>query len=183
MDRRIRKSRKAIEEALISLMAESNFEGITMNAIAERADVNRGTVYLHYDDKYDLLEQCIEGQMQELLTSCMAEDSEQYPSKEPLFRTLKYMENHAFFYHTLLNNKGIPTFRDKLLTIIQEGMRNQLYTEGINKNMNEEILIQFWSSAIIGVIEWWILESMPYPAELVTEQLWALLERNQILLK
>lgn len=183
MDRRVRKSKRAIEEALIRLMAENNFQKITINSIAEKADVNRGTFYLHYQDKYDLLDQCIENQIQKLLISCMVEGSGNFPSKEPLLRTFKYLEEHAFLYQTLLNNKGIPTFREKLLIIIQAGLRDHLYIQGINKNMNEEILIQFWSSAIIGVIEWWIIESMPYPAEEITEQVWTLLERNQIIPK
>jgi|SRR5690625_2730709 len=183
MDRRIRKSKKAIEEALISLMVENDFEDITINSIAERADVNRGTIYLHYKDKYDLLEQCIEREIQELLISCMPEGTESYPSKTPLLRTFKYLEEHSFIYHTLLTNKGVPTFRNKLLTVMKEGLREQLQLNGINQNMNKEILIEFWSSAIIGVIEWWITQSMPYTAEEITEHLWTLLERIQIILK
>lgn len=181
MDKRIKKSKRAIKEALISLMAENDFEDITINSIAERADVNRGTIYLHYKDKFDLLDQCIESEIQKLLHSCLPEGSANYPSKTPLLRTFKYLEEHAFFYHTLLTNEGVPTFRNKLLHVTQEGMREQLNVSGMNKNMDKEILVQFWSSATIGVIEWWIMESMPCPAEKITEQLWALLERNQII--
>lgn len=181
MDRRIKKSKKAIEEALISLMAENDFKDITINSIAERADVNRGTIYLHYKDKFDLLEQCIERKIQELLTFCLPEGSRSFPSKTPLLRTFKYLEEHSFTYHTLLINTAVPTFRNKLLDVMKEGLKEQLKLNGMNQNMNKEILIQFWSSATIGVIEWWITQSMPYPAEEITEQLWILLERNQII--
>ncbi|AKL84527.1 TetR/AcrR family transcriptional regulator [Bacillus atrophaeus] len=183
MDKRIKKSKKAIEEALISLIAENDFEDITINSIAERADVNRGTIYLHYKDKYDLLEQCIEREIQELLIYCLPKGSGSYPSKTTLLQIFKYLEEHSFIYHTLLTNKGVPTFRNKLLTVMKEGLREQLQLNGINQNMNKEILIQFWSSAIIGVIEWWITQLMPYPVEEITEHLWTLLERNQIILK
>ncbi|MFB7139450.1 MULTISPECIES: TetR/AcrR family transcriptional regulator [unclassified Bacillus (in: firmicutes)] len=181
MDKRIRKSKKAIEDALISLMAEEDFESITINSIAEKADVNRGTIYLHYKDKYDLLEQCIEREINELLISCLPEGSGVYPSKNPLLRTFKYLEKNSFFYHTLLTNNGVPTFRNKLLNVMKDGMREQLNLNELNQNMNKEFLIQFWSSAAIGVIEWWIIQSMPFSAEEITEQLWILLERNQIL--
>lgn len=59
MDRRIQKTQDAIFEAFVGLMAEKNFEQITINGIVDRANVNRGTIYLHYQDKYDLLDQCI----------------------------------------------------------------------------------------------------------------------------
>lgn len=47
MDRRIGKSKKVIIDALTQLMAEKDFDQITINEIAVRANVNRGTVYLH----------------------------------------------------------------------------------------------------------------------------------------
>ncbi|MFD4704142.1 TetR/AcrR family transcriptional regulator [Gottfriedia sp. NPDC058432] len=181
MDKRIRKSKKAIEDALISLMAENDFESITINSIAEKADVNRGTIYLHYKDKFDLLEQCIEREIKELLISCLPEGSGSFPSKTPLLRTFIYLEKNSFFYHTLLTNTGVPTFRNQLLSVMKDGMRDQLNLNELNQNMNKEFLIQFWSSATIGVIEWWITQSMPITAEEITEQLWILLERNQIL--
>ncbi|WP_277408505.1 TetR/AcrR family transcriptional regulator [Lacrimispora xylanisolvens] len=60
MDRRIKKTRQLIMDTFIDLLSEKEFEKITINDIAERADINRGTVYLHYMDKYDLLDKCIE---------------------------------------------------------------------------------------------------------------------------
>ncbi|MBS5913907.1 MAG: helix-turn-helix transcriptional regulator, partial [Paenibacillus macerans] len=55
MDRRIAKTRQAIMEAFVMLMGEKSFEKITIQEIADRANVNRGSVYLHFTDKYALL--------------------------------------------------------------------------------------------------------------------------------
>lgn len=70
MDRRVEKSKKAITDALIKLMTEKDFEKITINEIADLANVNRGTVYFHFSDKYDLLNYCIEAHLNELVESC-----------------------------------------------------------------------------------------------------------------
>ncbi len=56
-DRRIRKTKEAIKYALIDLLKHKTLEKITIKDITESADINRGTFYLHYLDKYDLLEQ------------------------------------------------------------------------------------------------------------------------------
>lgn len=37
-----------------------------MQDIAERADINRGTFYLHYQDKYDLFERSVDDMLEEL---------------------------------------------------------------------------------------------------------------------
>ncbi|GGG04300.1 hypothetical protein GCM10010912_56320 [Paenibacillus albidus] len=45
------------------------------------------------------------------------------------------------------------------------------------------MLVQFLASAIAGMIEWWITRSMPNSEADVVEQLWALMERNQMVPK
>lgn len=109
MDRRVVKTRKAITEALIGLLKEQDFEQITINDIADRADVNRGTVYLHYTDKFDLLDQSIEMYLQQLVESCMVESpTTPMTVKEALLRTFRYLEQHAPVYTTLLTQKAFP---------------------------------------------------------------------------
>jgi AcrR family transcriptional regulator len=55
-DRRIVRTKRLIRDALTELMEEKGFEGLTVRDLTEKADINRGTFYLHYQDKYDLLE-------------------------------------------------------------------------------------------------------------------------------
>jgi AcrR family transcriptional regulator len=54
-DRRVRRTRVALREALIGLMAERGYEGVTVQDVIDRADVGRSTFYAHYTDKADLL--------------------------------------------------------------------------------------------------------------------------------
>ncbi|MGO4185920.1 TetR/AcrR family transcriptional regulator [Paenibacillus sp. TAF43_2] len=181
MDRRVLKTKEAIMKAFVELIAEKNFEQVTINEIAERANVNRGTVYLHYVDKFDLLNQCIEVYLTQLFESCMPPDDAFQPSpKTLLLRTFKYLEKHAFIYTTLLTSKGVPTFRNRLMEGMLQNIEVNIDMSGINQDMNKEIMVQFLASAAIGLLEWWIIRSMPYPAEDIVEQLWTLLERHHI---
>ncbi|WP_341280596.1 TetR/AcrR family transcriptional regulator [Paenibacillus sp. FSL H8-0537] len=182
MDRRVLKTREAIMKAFIALMAEKNFEQITINEIADRANVNRGTVYLHYVDKFDLLDQCIEVHLVQLQQKCLpSQEATSFSSKELLLQTLKFLEEHAFLYATLLTNKSIPAFRSRMMELMFQQLGENIDMHGINKDRNKEVLQQFIVSAAVGVLEWWITRSMPYPAEELAEELWALLERNQML--
>ena len=56
MDRRVAKTRKLILNAFLKLLKEKGFEKITIQDIADEADINRGTVYLHFEDKYHLMD-------------------------------------------------------------------------------------------------------------------------------
>src|SRR5690348_12493547 len=55
-DLRVRRTRMALQKAMIELTVEKGFAGLTVGDICERAMVNRATFYRHYQDKYDLLE-------------------------------------------------------------------------------------------------------------------------------
>ncbi len=184
MDRRIGKSKQAIMGAFIKLMAEKDFEKITMNEIAEQANVNRGTVYLHYVDKFDLLNQCIETHLNQLFENCPPRgETSNFSSKASLLHTFEYLEQYASFYSNMLTNKGMPAFRERLLTMTLKGVEEQIDMTGINQDMNKDILVQYVASAAIGIIEWWITHSMPYPATYMVDQLWLLLERVQVVHK
>ncbi|WP_395321926.1 TetR/AcrR family transcriptional regulator [Levilactobacillus parabrevis] len=44
-----------LQRAFIKLMARVGFERLTVQLLAQEAQINRGTFYLHYVDKFDLL--------------------------------------------------------------------------------------------------------------------------------
>lgn len=60
MDRRIKKTKQALNQALFTLLDEKTFQQITITDIVTVADVNRGTFYKHYRDKEELLDSIID---------------------------------------------------------------------------------------------------------------------------
>ncbi len=181
MDRRIEKSKKAIIDSLTQLMTEKDFDKITINEIADRANVNRGTIYLHYADKFDLLNQCIDTHINKLFETCMRKDDNANPSaKIAILSIFEYIEQHAFFYSNMLTDKGIPTFRNRLLAMIQKITEEQIDKIGMSQELNKEVLVQYVASATVGVMEWWITHSMPFAPKDMVEQLWLLLEQIQL---
>ena len=60
MDRRQRKSRRAIFGAFIELLSKKDFHNITVGEIIERADVGRATFYSHFETKDFLLKELCE---------------------------------------------------------------------------------------------------------------------------
>ena len=54
-DLRVRKTKKALSDAFISLLQEKRFEEITINELCEKAEIRRATFYKHYTDKFHFL--------------------------------------------------------------------------------------------------------------------------------
>lgn len=55
VDLRIKRTQKAIKKAFLELIEEKGFEHISVKDIADKAIISRNTFYLHYSDKYELL--------------------------------------------------------------------------------------------------------------------------------
>ncbi|MEH7075942.1 TetR/AcrR family transcriptional regulator [Neobacillus drentensis] len=177
VDRRIAKSQVAIKNAVIELMSEKSFDNITIQDIADRADVNRGTIYLHYTDKYDLLDKMIEEHMDNLRELCKSASEMNF--QEGNYVWYEYFERHYLFFSTMLASKGAPYFRSRFLDLVIEEFKAEVdTTEGKNQLLSDEVILQFFGSAVVGAVEWWFKNGMPLSARVMAEQTGALLDRN-----
>jgi AcrR family transcriptional regulator len=177
VDRRIAKSQIAIKNAVIELMSEKSFDDITIQDIADRADVNRGTIYLHYTDKYDLLDKMIEEHINNLRELC--ESASEMTFQEGNYVWFDYFEHNYLFFSTMLASKGAPYFRSRFLDLVIEEYKSEVdIKEGKNHGLNEDVILQFFGSAIVGAVEWWFKNGLPMPARVMAEQTGALLDRN-----
>ena len=71
MDPRIRRTREMLFRALGELLHEKTFEAITMQDIADRSTINRGTIYAHFKDKFALLEGLVRNDFDKIFTARM----------------------------------------------------------------------------------------------------------------
>jgi len=172
MDRRIQKTRQLIMSAFVELLSRTKFEKITINDIAEHANVNRGTVYLHFADKYDLLDKCIETYTSKLMQYC-EEQEVKSANYNVLLTTFEYLRENFIQYKILMTNEGIGYFRKALYSMIASKVATVVVTENDTAGFSKEITVHFLTSAFVGVVEWWLVNSMPCSIEEVTKQLWA----------
>ncbi|OXL84331.1 hypothetical protein BCV73_15385 [Paenibacillus sp. SSG-1] len=74
-DRRINRTRQLLREGFVEMIREKGFSAMSVQDIAERANVSRGTFYIHYTDKYMLLEQVIRDNFGKLLMNAVSPNS------------------------------------------------------------------------------------------------------------
>lgn len=67
MDRRIKRTRNAVFNAVLDLMVEKDTSKITVLELCKKADINKSTFYLHYKSMDDCLHSCFQTVMDELL--------------------------------------------------------------------------------------------------------------------
>lgn len=162
-------------DTFISLLMEKGFEKITIKDIADRANINRGTVYLHYVDKFDLLDKCIEIHVEKLIRHC--EDPKDRDLNPGAFQSVfAYIEKHFSLYRLLLGQEGMGFFRRRLYAIVSQTVSDLLSAQQENAAVSNEVTIHFLTCGFIGILEWWIHHSMPCSVQEITRQLMLMLE-------
>jgi AcrR family transcriptional regulator len=170
MDRRQARTKQLLHKTLLELISEKGMEGVTVTDIATRADINRGTFYLHYRDVPDMLEQMkdevfnqiqkafVQLDMREVLKYANLEKP--YPTSVMIFEELA---RHADFLKVMLGPKGDLSFairlRQYMATNIFEKL-NYLQPNEENFLIPRDYLIAYMSSANIGLVMHWLESGM-----------------------
>lgn len=167
LDLRVIRTKTSIKQALIELIEEKGFEALTVKDITTKANINRGTFYSHYQDKYDLMTKCEEELLKEMKNK-IAKNIPQIISDLNERHTIPFAFLVPFFDY-IQQNKGLmnillsPNSDSSLQTKIKEVMTNALFSRHTEAIFIEEDLaipkayvISYIASAHLGVIKEWL---------------------------
>ena len=168
-DRRVIRTKRMIRDALTELMEEKGFEGITVRDLTEKASINRGTFYLHYRDKYDLLEQSEEeiiSGIGQLVNNIKPKEAVSFTRQDEPFpiilKLFEYFQENASFMKVILGPKGDAAFQGKMKELIKKTFFQKIAEDLKIEEMLVPVdyLISYVSSAHLGVIQHWLQSGM-----------------------
>lgn len=177
-DLRIIKTRKLIRDAFVKLIDIKGFDAITINNIADMAMINRSTFYLHYTDKYDLLQKTMEEAIQNILQLVAPEahiidEKLEYDSfVQNISSILKTVENDALLYKIILNDKEMSGISKKFENALIEKL-DICFPDHIL--ISRDLFLQLITSLYMSAIRWWLNNDMKYSTNFIAEQLVKLL--------
>ncbi|MFF2496939.1 TetR/AcrR family transcriptional regulator [Peribacillus sp. NPDC058075] len=185
VDRRIRKSKMALKESLISLMQNKDFRDITITDIVELADLNRGTFYKHYQYKEELLEEVMEDVIADLIISYREpyKNVELFTIKELTASVIKIFEhvaNFANIYTLLLKSNAWPTLLERICNELKKLPLEDLEDYLPNPKINIELASSYQAYAILGMIIEWVNTGFKYSADYMAEQLLEFLNNKSV---
>lgn len=166
IDRRIARTKVAIREALVSLIDEKGFDALSVKDITTRADINRGTFYLHYQDKFNLLEQTETEIIQDIQNIILQTDSLSlanfHLTQQPLpvmVQMFEYFKANASLVRAILGIKGDIAFQIQLRKAIEMNLSKVGFFVGINSQnflLPSEYIITYVIAAHLGVVQMWL---------------------------
>ena len=167
-DRRVRRTQKLLKESLMELMSEKAFKDITIKDITERADLNRGTFYLHYADTYELLvatENGVLDDFQDMITG----SSEVRPGKNLmpiLLPIVHYIVENKEICQKLFENNASSQFLGKFKTLVRKNgaaLIERLFPAC--RSSDSDYFYEFVTYGLIGILKKWLDNDTPESEE------------------
>ena len=168
-DRRVTKMRRAIRAAFVALMAEKDLDKITIKEIAERADVDRKTVYNYYDSVHAILDEL----ENELVNDFEAKTKElDYGVEDPLefFTVLTDLLNENIeLYYQLMNIKTNAGLSQKIFDYLREKIESSLLSSGVVEPQRAMLATEFITAGMFFSYRSWFQSNREIPLEEVSK--------------
>ena len=163
LDRRIRRTRRALADALISLTSERPYLSIQVRDITDRADVGYATFYRHYESKDDLM-LAIFAEISAELESSAGEPAGEYFEQEGIL-LFEHVQKYEGLYRSILQSWEFVGKLKKLLAWrVEEHIQRHAGELG-ELAFPAELAANHMVAALIGLIEWWLEKDRSLPVE------------------
>lgn len=164
-------------QGLVQLMETKDVKDISVKELADLADINRGTFYLHYNDVYDMLAQ-IEDELfvefHDIIDRTLNPSS--HSPRATLFEVFSFLERHKEVVRVMMGPHGDLSFVNRLKGLVQARLDSIL--EARRASEYGCYLESFAVSGCIGVIETWLAQPVPSSPEAMADICGTILERG-----
>lgn len=175
-DRRVTRTRALLEQALLSLIKEKPFDSISVQDIADRANIGRATFYLHYDNKEDLLGSGFAG-LQSTLREQQSALRRAGGDFDAMFfgfslHLLQHAHKHREVFPAMVGKRGGTAIQHVLRKLLTDLMREEVSAMSSGRapaQIPQEATIEFLSSGLFGLLVWWLNGRMRLSPEEMNE--------------
>ena len=182
-DRRVRRTKKLLTQALTPLLQEKQINEITVKELTDLADMNRGTFYLYYKDMFDMLEKIEDGMFEALdaIVSPHEHDDVSQQTKPILLDLFRFIEDNQEMCRVLLSPHGDMNFLHRLNEVVREKCLKAW--PNIRKEKGEADFDYHYSFVVFGcagIIRAWVNRNCSESAEKMAEMAYGMILRGSL---
>ena len=159
--KRATRTRKALCQALLTLLEEKAFENITIREVTARAEVGYATFFRRYPDKETLLHDSAAQEIENLLhmTLPMLDLKDRKASN---IATCNYVWEHRALWKALLAGGAAATLKEEYLS---QALQLAESKSAPDAWLPGDLAVTFSVTALLEILAWWLKQSEPFPPE------------------
>ena len=167
VDRRVLKTKRAIQNAFAKLLSEKDINDITISDIAAEADINRKTFYNYYAGIYEVVDE-IENDIVRRFDEALTEIDLRSNATSPymVFEKITSVINTDIdFFGYLLSMNSNLSLSAKLVDLLKAKTRSilQMYLDISESRM--ELMLEFMVTGFVAVYRSWFNSDRSLPIE------------------
>jgi len=165
-DRRSRRTRQMLGDALTALMLEQRYDTITVQEIIDRANVGRSTFYAHFLDKEDLLQSQIAG----MIAAFVAHTDQDSGGRRivPSLELLRHVRERRDLCRALRRGGAmepvLATMQTHLSAHVEARLARRL-PPGPPPAVPLPVVAHHVAGALLALFQWWVARDMAEPPE------------------
>ena len=179
IDLRVQRTKKAILDTFFSLLEEKHFSNITIIDICEKALINRGTFYTHFEDKNQLLEKIVYDMMMNFDDEVdrIHGDSDMLVYYNDIFDvSLSFIKENKSKLKTLITKADESIVFNQVHAIIKNNIVKKVGRLPAKKEVPLEMLAEFFTGGVIQLLKWWLTSDANIDSEDLKKELFGIVK-------
>jgi AcrR family transcriptional regulator len=174
IDRRVKRTNKQLQEALVALTLEKGYDAVTIREITRRAEIGYATFFRHYPDKDSLLADVLESMKDDFIELMQPFSIAAEPVRTGAL-IFEYVQANRDLCRVLLNSTETMAVLKPLQQIaLQEGALAEMrpgdgHEQGAASRVPVDVGAYHLMTSLVWLIRWWLDNDMPYPPERMGE--------------
>jgi len=152
-DRRIIRTRKMLSVSLLDLIAEKEYDEISIKDITNRANIGRSTFYEHYENKDQLLFSGHE-ELKKVMESSSKSNSS-FETKLLLNKLFEHIAEYRSISKEFVNKKSGELMLGRLMRIMEDHFKKVAKKE-VTDDEKINLFSTSFSYSFIGFIKYWV---------------------------
>ena len=184
-ERRRLQTRRQLIETTMQLVLEKGYDAISIQDITDRADLGRGTFYIHFKDK----EEIVWTVFQELFRTLEQDAHRQLDRNAPgveyygLLNIFRHAEKNRDLYRIMLGGKGSALLTGRVQDFMAESflydIRNAPPPTDNDFDIPPEIESQMLTGMISRLLFWWLETANAYTVEQMAAMIYKVLYHKE----
>ena len=184
-ERRRLRTRQLLAQSTLDLILEKGYEAITIQDITERADVGRGTFYLHFKDKEEVVWSMFRESFENLEQEAHRQIDRSTPQAEyyGLLNIYNHAANNCDVYRLMFGRQGSAMLTARVQDLLAEtflyDIRNAAHSPEIDFHLPEEFEAQLLTGILSRLLFWWLETPNDYTAPQMAAMTYKALYRRE----
>jgi AcrR family transcriptional regulator len=163
-DARAKRTRERLSWALVDLIREKDYDAISVQEVAARAQVGRSTFYAHFSDKEDLFIQH-SVVFHAAFGKCLTWDERSKSWRFPLAGLCEHVREFRFLYEALAKSRKLDRILRMGQLVMAKGFEQCIAARAREPDSVPAALVaQHYAATVANLLTWWMDHHCPCSA-------------------